>query len=396
MTSQVSVRPVQSAREMEIFLKFPWQIYCHDPLWVPPLLPERRKLVDPRRSEYLGHAEAQFFIAWRGGHPVGTLSTAEDFAQNKLSGLHDCMIGFFESIPDAKVAQALFAAADNWAAGRGLTHLKGPFNFDYEDGYGVLIEGRDRPPALLCGHTPDYYQEFFELAGFTPARGDNLAFAVKIDDTEAIRSLFRMADRVNRTRSYTIRSARLDEWEAEIDRVYHLINLALAHLPDFAPWRREALQNLFAPFREVADPELILFVEDEGKVVGFFPGIPNLNEAFIHANGLRYPWNYLSLAYWMRRPTRCLAVKSVLVLPEYWGRGVAILLFAELYKRARDKGYQWIDLSLTSDDNPRTPVLAERFGGKIYKRYRVYTRPVTGLPGEDASSRFQSLKGDEV
>jgi len=396
MTAQVSVRPVQSAREMEIFLKFPWQIYRHDPLWVPPLLPERRKLVDPQRSEYLSHAEAQFFIAWRGGHPVGTLSAAEDFAQNKLSGLQDCMIGFFESLPDANVAQALFAAADEWAAGRGLTHLKGPFNFDYEDGYGVLIEGRERPPALLCGHTPDYYQSFFESAGFTPARGDNLAFAIKIEDTDAIHSLFRMAERVKEIRSYTIRPARLDEWDAEIDRVYYLINLALAHLPDFAPWRREAIQNLFAPFRKFADPDLILFAEDESKVVGFFPGIPNLNEAFIHANGLLYPWNYLSLAYWMRRQTRCLAVKSVLVLPEYWGRGVAVLLFAELYKRARDKGYQWIDLSLTSDDNPRTPVLAERFGGRIYKRYRVYTRPVINLPGNFVSSRNQSQKGDDA
>jgi hypothetical protein len=38
----------------------------------------------------------------------------------------------------------------------------------------------------------------------------------------------------------------------------------------------------------------------------------------------------------------------------------------------RGKGYTWADLSLTSEDNPRTPVLADRFGAKIYKRYRVY------------------------
>lgn len=73
----------------------------------------------------------------------------------------------------------------------------------------------------------------------------------------------------------------------------------------------------------------------------------------------------------MRRQPECLAVKSVLVLPEYWGTGVSVLLFDELARRARAKGYKWADLSLTSADNPYTPTLAERGGAKVYKRYRV-------------------------
>jgi lysylphosphatidylglycerol synthetase-like protein (DUF2156 family) len=52
------------------------------------------------------------------------------------------------------------------------------------------------------------------------------------------------------------------------------------------------------------------------------------------------------------------------------------MLFSEMLKRARAKGYQWVDLSLTSADNPKTPMLAERMGGEIYKRYRVYSIPV--------------------
>jgi len=71
-----------------------------------------------------------------------------------------------------------------------------------------------------------------------------------------------------------------------------------------------------------------------------------------------------------------LSVKSVLVLPEYWGTGVSLMLFSEMAKRAKEKGYSWADLSLTSVDNPKTPMLAERMGGKIYKRYRVYQIPL--------------------
>jgi GNAT superfamily N-acetyltransferase len=74
--------------------------------------------------------------------------------------------------------------------------------------------------------------------------------------------------------------------------------------------------------------------------------------------------------------TKCLAIKSVLVLPEYWGTGISLMLFSEMLKRAQEKGYQWIDLSITSADNPKTPMLAERMGGEIYKRYRVYKKMV--------------------
>jgi GNAT superfamily N-acetyltransferase len=122
----------------------------------------------------------------------------------------------------------------------------------------------------------------------------------------------------------------------------------------------------------IADPELILFAEDGERTVGWLPGLPNLNEAFIHANGLQMPWDYLKLLWYMRRRTQCLTVKSVLVLPKYWGRGAAILLFDEMVRRARARDYRWIDASLTSDDNPRTPALAERFGAKLYKCIRTY------------------------
>lgn len=76
----------------------------------------------------------------------------------------------------------------------------------------------------------------------------------------------------------------------------------------------------------------------------------------------------------MRRRTECLAVKSVLVAPEYWGSGLAALLFDEMARRAAAKGYRWVDLSITSEDNPRMPELATRMGARIYKRYRVYKR----------------------
>jgi GNAT superfamily N-acetyltransferase len=373
----VEVRPVRSAAERRTFLLFPWRIYRGDPLWVPPLLPERAARIDPKRGTFFRRGEAEFFIAWRGKRPVGTICAAEDRAVNAQRGLRDCMFGFFECVNDYDVACALFERAADWGRRRGLETLYGPFNLDYEDSYGILVEGRDRPPALLCGHTPPYYLDFVERYGFQPARGDNIAFAIDIDeDNENLRRLKRVAERLRQRGGITIRGARLDRWDEEVDAVLYLLNTATAHLVDFIPWQREALEETLAAFRKIADPELILFAEVGGRPVGWFPALPNLNEIFQHVNGLRYPWDYLKLAWYMRRrQPKCLTIKSVLVLPEYWNTGVSLLLFDEMARRVQGKGYEWADLSLTSADNPATPGLAERMGARIYKRYRVYRLP---------------------
>jgi GNAT superfamily N-acetyltransferase len=371
--SKIEILPIRTTRERRTFLTFPWRIYRDDPLWVPPLVPERAKTIDPQQGPFFKRGEAECFVAWRDGQPVGTICAAEDKFTNQHRNRRECVFGFFEYVEDYVVAEALLNHAIEWARRRDLTALFGPFNLDYEDSYGVLIEGRDRPPVLLCGHTPPYYQRFMERFGLQPARGDNLAYAIDVDlDSSARQRLARLADKVRERDGIAIRGADLEHWDDEVDRVHSMLNIALAHLPDHIGWHRDAVEATLAPFRQIADPELILFAEVDGKAVGWFPGVPNLNEAFIHANGLRYPWDYARLWWHLRRQTECLAVKSVLVLPEYWGTGVSVLLFDEMARRAKARGYQWLDLSLTSEDNPNTPVLAERMGAELYKRYRVY------------------------
>ena len=370
----IEIRLVKTRREKRIFLLFPWQVYRDDPLWVPPLLPDRTKDLDPEQGIFFQRGEAEYFIAWQDGKPVGTICCAVDHKTNAQRDRKDAIFGFFEVIEDQQVAHALLEHAAKWGRAHGMTALDGPFHLDFENGYGILVEGRDRPPALMCGHTPAYYQDFVEGAGFQPARGQNLAFAIDIrDERPELQRLSMLADKVRKKGKVTVRPADFNRWDEEVDNLHYLLNHALTHLPDHRPWQREVVDDSFRPFQSLADPELILFADVDGKTVGFLPGLPNYNEAFHKVNGLRYPWNYLKL--WLRMYGRfdSATVKSVLVLPEYWGySGVAVLLMDELIKRLRSRGFSWIDLSLTSADNPFTPDLATRLGAKVYKRYQVY------------------------
>ena len=372
----IEVRKVESRREKNIFLTFPWRIYQGDPLWVPPLLPERKKLIDPQKGRFFEDGYAELFVAWKDGQPVGTISCAEDQSATRSRGFGECLVGFFECVDDYAVAEALFKQAEGWALEHHLLRLLGTFNLDREESRGVLIEGRDRPPAVYCGHGAPYYPEFFERYGFTKFGGDGVAYAVDLDlNRPEVQHMLRLAEKIRqRKQNITVRGANLADIDGEIDRIVQLQNRGLAHMSDFTPYTRASIEAMILPMLDVVDPDLVLFAEVDGQPAGWFPAVPNLNEIFIHLNGLRYPWDYLRFIKYSRYKPKSIAIKSVVVPPEYWDTGVGVLLFDEMARRAVAKGYTWADMSLTGEDNQDTGPLALRMGAKIYKRYRFYEK----------------------
>lgn len=367
----IEIRPVQTRREKHVFLTFPWQIYRNDPLWVPPLLPERKKITDPARGLYFKDGYADFFAAFKDGRMAGTICCSHEHGGDA----GECSLGFFECIDNYAVAEALFRHAECWAHAHGLTMLCGTYNLDREDGRGILIEGRNRPPALLCGHNPSYYGKFFDEYGFRKRHDDGLAYAIDLNPNDArIHRIIQLAERVRRRKNFRVRHANLNDLDAEIDRITLLQNRALEHLPGFVPYTRESIAAMLLPLVDMADLELVLFAEADGKTVGWFPAIPNFNEILIHLNGLRYPWDYLRALRYRNYKPQSLSIKSAAVLPEYWDTGAAVLLFAEMARRAIQKGYHWADISLTGEDNPDTWDIAHHTGAQIYKRYRFYKK----------------------
>ncbi len=59
--TKVIIKKVENHQQRRQFATFPWQIYRHDPLWVPPLVPERMKQLNPHKGTFYHHGEADFF-----------------------------------------------------------------------------------------------------------------------------------------------------------------------------------------------------------------------------------------------------------------------------------------------------------------------------------------------
>ena len=372
----LELRPVTTRREKRLFLTLPWRIYKGDSLWVSPLLSEREKVIDPDCGLFFKDGTAEFFIAWRNGKPAGTICLAEDYNYTRTRGYPECMLNFVEAVEDYAVFEAMFDFATDWARERGMKSHYGPYYLDREDCRGLLIEGRNRPPAILYGHQPAYYQGFYERYGFVKDGEDLLAYALDINlSSPKLQRLFRLGERVRqRNPGYRVRTANLSDFDNEIERIVYLQNRGLGYFPNQVPYTRNDIETMILPLLDVVDIDLALFGEVDGQPAGFFPGVPNFNELIIKLNGLRYPWDYLSYLRHRNLRPECLAVKSAVVPPEYWDTGVAVLLLAEMAKRAIAKGYKWADLSLTGEDNPDTGPLAQHMGAQIYKRYRFYKK----------------------
>jgi GNAT superfamily N-acetyltransferase len=383
---------VQSEADKRRFYNLAWQVYKDDPYWVPHLWPQRKAYLD-KKTVFFNYGEGDFWLARLGGQVVGSLGAAINHAHNRNRGRKDAVFGFFEVLPAGtlpgygeteawEVARRMWDNACGWAGRRGMEELIGPYSFNLDEEQGFLVEGHDSPPAILMGHSHPSYPEWAQRYGFT-VLNNTLAYRfdlekVEVDDQGNVRNgpdlelLQRIAGRARqRNGVHVIRHPKMKDWDAEIERLYGLYNRSLSVLPDFTPIELSEFLAQAQDLKPLLDLELVFIAEVEGQPAGFALGLPNLAEALRHANGLRYPWDFVRLTLARRHITGA-SFKILAIDPAYWGHGLEAAIFLEMGETAVRKGYTWLDLSLTNEQNPQTNKLARRFGARVYRKYHEY------------------------
>src|SRR6185369_9006028 len=125
VANDIEVRAVSSRSDLDRFIKFPWQIYQNDPMWVPPLLMDVKGALDKKKHPFHQHADVEYFLAWRGDKVVGRIAAIANHLHNQFHGDKTGFFGFFESIDDQSVTDALLNTAERYLVGKGLTSSQG-------------------------------------------------------------------------------------------------------------------------------------------------------------------------------------------------------------------------------------------------------------------------------
>jgi len=372
----VEVRSKDDRHEM---VMFPWTVYRGDKNWVPPIIKDREKLLDPERNPFFRQADVTLLAARRDGRLVGTIAAFinhrfNDYLKQKMG-----FFGFFEVLNDYEAAEALLRAARDWVRQRGMSELRGPINFHRDRERGILVEGADCPPPMLCAHSPPYYKDFVERFGMIKHADDfcrRVLVADVVGPDGSLPPRVARLEKVARRRSHLkIRRAQLDDWDNEVQRVRKLYDTTIGQLPDHIPWSDEDIAAFAKQLRPFVDPDFVLFGEVKGKTVGCALAFPDFNRVLIHLNG-RIDGLHKLLAWWYMRRIDVISFKVGGVLEQYQGLGIEALFLLELAKAALSRGYRWVDASLQAEDNPRLNTLVGHFEAEDYKRYRVYRLPL--------------------
>ncbi len=366
---QTTVRPVLTKNDRTRFIRFLWTIYKDSPSWVPPLMMDRRKLMDTKKNPFYQHADVEFYIAERDGQMVGRIAAIVNHNHNKEHGDKVGFFGFFECINDQAVANALFDKAKAFLIAKGMTAMRGPANPSVNDEYGLLIEGFDLSPTILMTYNPRYYLILLDGYGFKKAK-DLYAYLLSQETVYSDR-LERANAIVKKRQGLTIRSMDMKHFDDEVKLIKDVYNKAWAKNWGAVPMTDAEIDALAADLKPIVVPGLVLFAQIQGKTIGFALSIPDINMALIHNNNGSLLSGLFHL-YTKKKKINLVRIIVLGVLPEYQSSGAAGVLFYETAARAKALGYLFGEASWVLEDNEAMNHSAEVMNGTITKKYRIY------------------------
>ena len=372
--SKIEVSEVRSRAERNAFIRFPWRIYSNDPVWVPPLIIERKAFLNRKRHPFYKHGDAALFLARKNGEIIGRIMASDDPNYNALHRSNAGCFGLFECTNDRDVAAALFERAASWLREKGRTEVMGPIDYSTNYVCGLLIDGFQFPPTILTAHNPPYYRELIESCGFTKAK-DWYAWWFS-EYREPAARLHKVAQARASSLRATIRPVNLRELKQESELLRVIYNQAWEKNWGFVPFTEAEFEHLAGEMKPLVVPEGALIAEVGDEPIGFVIGVPDINVALRHINGrltrFGFPIGLLKLLYY-RTKIRTARLIALGVAEKYRRAGIAEMLVLQVMTEGLRRGFKG-ELSMTLEDNFMVNRFIEAMGADRYKTYRIYRK----------------------
>lgn len=373
--SEIKIVTPKSRRDKKRFLLFPWDIYKNDPYWIPPLLASEKGLVGYAKDAFYERNQVQTFLAERDGKVVGRIAAILNVGHLERYNDKVGFFGFYESIDDQEVADALFAAAADWLKERGCETMRGPANPSLNHTVGLLIEGYDSSPFFMMTYNPPYYERLFENAGFGKAQ-DLYSYWGKIDMLPKVRERYlKTAEMIRERCGVTLRPLNKKRFEADVRMFLEIYNRSLSNTWGFVPFSDSELREMAASLKYLIVPELAIAAEIDGKMVGATFCLLDYNPRIKAINGRLFPFGFIKLLR-KRMDIKRLRIISTNVLPEYQMTGIGLVVLNAIVPKALECGIQEAEFSWVLESNQYSRGSLEKGGAVRNKTYRVYDKKI--------------------
>jgi hypothetical protein len=364
-----------NTRQVGEFLDLPFFLYRDCPQWVPPLEPDARAMLDPKRHPYYRHSDAAFFLLdGEDAHTAGRIAVLDNRHYNEFNRERTAFFYLFECIDDLAAAKILFDAAEEWARARGLNRLWGPKGFTALDGMGMLVRGFEHRPALGIPYNFSYYPQLVEGCGF---RGTSDVVSGYFNRNARLpEHISRVAELVRRKRGLrilTFRSRR--DLAAVVPRLQKLYNDSLAGTTGNTPLTDDEAKAMADQILWFADPKLIKLIAKGDELVGFVFAYPDISAALQRTRGRLFPFGWIDLLLELRR-TKWVNLNGAGIVEQYRGLGGTAILFDEMAKSLREGKFEHADVVQVGVDNDKMQRELRELGFDFYKMHRMYEKEI--------------------
>lgn len=342
--SKIEIKPVTTRKELQQFVQFYYDLYRDCKYAVPFLYSEEMSTLREDKNTSFECCEAQYFMAFRDGKPVGRVAAIINNRANERWNRKQVRFSWFDFVDDKEVSAALLKAVEDWGREKGMTEITGPIGFIDTDREGMLVEGFDELSTMYINYNYPYYPQHMEQQpGFEKAN-DWIELRVKVPEvvpdkfakiTEMVRKRYGL-----HVHKFTRKELIDDGWGKKI---FDLLNETYKDLYGFSQLSDYQISQLVNDYIKIADLNLVTGIMDGDKLVGFGITFPSFSRALQKTNDGRFLpfgwWHLLKILKWHKTDTVDLLLIGV--LPEYRSKGANALIFDDLIRQFQAYGFDW-------------------------------------------------------
>ncbi len=370
------IREVSGPGELRSFIFLPEKIHAHHRHWVPPIYLDERSNFNPTKNHAFSHCDTLLLLAHSGRRAVGRIMGIINHRYNRYRGEKTARFACLEAYEDGEVVAALLKRVEDWAREAGMERVIGPYGFSDQDPSGFLVQGFEYPPTIATYYNFEWMPRMLEKMGYEK-EVDYVTYRIEVTP-EQPETYHRMVERILKRGNFEIlkfRSRR--EAVAWAKPAFRLMNVAYAEeaMYGFCPLEEEEMDRLISRYFSFLDPRFLLAVRAGGELAGFVIGIPDFTEGIRRARGRLSPLGLLRIWLSMRN-TRQLVLLLGAIKREYRGLGIDLLLMMEMWNSARKAGMLLVDTHHQMENNRKIRAVSEWISGALYKRHRVYRKPL--------------------
>lgn len=372
----VEIRPIEpDKKELKKFVKFGIDHYKGNKFFVPPLIMDDINTLRPDKNPAFDFCEAQSFMAYRDGKPVGRITGIINHNVNKKNNEKNLRFGFVEFIDDNEVVDALFDAVEKWGKEKGMEAIVGPMGFSDLDQEGMLIEGFDRLGTMATIYNYPYYPAHMERRGMEKEI-DWVEYLMKVPE-KTPEKYQRIADIV--AKKFGLHTIRFNSRKKIKDQygqaLFELINETYDGLYGYSPLSPKQIEHYIDLYLGILRlDDISVVVDSEEKLVAVGISIASFSRALQKSRGRIFPFGWWHLLKPLRGKVDTVDLLLVAVKPEYQSKGVNALLFADLIPRYIKTGYKQAESNVELEDNEMVQKQWEYFEREQHKRRRCYKK----------------------